>query len=298
MYLKSFLPLLLALAGCATPPGSTDLTVRCHAVEPLPQWGAVSGLTMNDGHLYAVHDHNRPNPEILELAPSTEGMVIRRRTPLHGQHRHLDLEGISHRQGGGFWVASEGRGRQENRLLRIEADGKFGESVVLPASTRIHRRKGGFEGVAARGQGPTETVVVAFQHPWKDDPPDVVKLGRYRPAERRWDFYRYPLDAPGSGVSALAFLPDGRLAVLERDNKPLFRAKIKRIYTLVLPQETAPAGLLEKQLLLDLLQWRSRLLRCGTNGKFEGLAAAGSRHLFLVADDDGDASARILELAW
>ena len=296
--MKRLLPLLLVLAGCATPPGSGDLTVRCHAVEPLSRWGAISGLTMDRGYLYAVHDHNRPNPEILELAPSSEGMVIRRRIPLHAPHRYLDLEGISRRQGGGFWVVSEGRGRQKNRLLRIEADGRLSESIALPASTRIHRRKGGFEGVAVRGQGPTERVVVAFQHSWKDDPPGVVKLGRYHPAERRWYFFRYPLDAAGSGISALTFLPDGRLAVVERDNEPLFRAKIKRIYTLALPREAAPAGLLEKQLLLDLLQWRSRLLQCGTNGKFEGLAAAGPRHLFLVADDDGDASARILELTW
>ena len=55
------LPLLLALAGCATPPGSRDLTVLCHTVDPPVQWGAVSGLSMDRHHLYAVHDHNRPN---------------------------------------------------------------------------------------------------------------------------------------------------------------------------------------------------------------------------------------------
>ncbi len=292
------LPLLLALAGCATPPGSRDLTVLCHTVDPPVQWDAVSGLSMDRHHLYAVHDHNRPNPEILVLRLTSGEASIVRRLPLLDQAGYLDLEGISRREGSGFWAVSEGRGRQENRLLRIDADGVVAEQVRLPHSVRIHRRKGGFEGVAARGRDPNEEVVVAFQHPWKDDPPGTVKLGRYWPMEKRWELFRYPLDDPRSGLSALAFLPDGRLAVLERDNKPLFRAKIKRIYVVELPHDALPGKPLEKRLLLDLLQWRGHLLQCGTNGKFEGLAAAGPRHLFLVADDDGDASARILELTW
>ena len=76
------LPLLLALAGCATPPGSRVLTVRCHTVDPLAQWGAVSGLSMDRRYLYAVHDHNRPGPEILVLRLTSGETSIIHRLPL------------------------------------------------------------------------------------------------------------------------------------------------------------------------------------------------------------------------
>ena len=292
--------LLLVLAGCTTASGNRTLAVRCHEVGPPGRWGAISGLAWDRDGLVAVHDHNRPVPEILPLRPSPRDMTVTGSIPLQDPGGHLDLEGIARREAGGFWAVSEGsgKGRRANRLLLLSAAGRVVESIRLPEGLRPFRTRAGLEGVAARGRGPAEQVVVAFQRGWKDDPPQMLKLARYRPAQGRWEFFRYPLDSKGTGVSALTFLPDGRLALLERDNRPLFKAQFKRIYGLRLPDAETPGRPLHKQLLLDLLEWRGRLLQCGTNGKFEGMAAAGPGRLYLVADDDGDASARILELAW
>lgn len=291
-----FLATLVFLAGCTALPGSEGLRVRCHTVDPLREWGAISGLGSDGDLLYAVHDHNRPVPQVLVLEPAADGMEIRRIVPLRGGTKKLDLEGVTKRPDGGYWAVSEGKGRKHpNALLAIAPDGEIQAQVTLPHGMEQHRTRAGLEGVAARGTGGDEIVAVAFQRRWKDDPPGLVKLGLYRPRSGQWRFFHYPLDHPKSGISALAFLPDGRLAVLERDNRPLFRARIKRIYAVRLP---GTAGTVQKELVLDLLQWRSRLLQCGTNGKFEGMTFTGPHHLFLVPDDDGDASARILELRW
>jgi hypothetical protein len=189
---------VLLLAGCAALPGSETLGVRCHTVTPMEAWGAISGLGGDHRLLYAVHDHNRPLPSILVLEPAAEEMTIRRTIPLLGERKKFDLEGVARRESGGFWVVSEGKGpRHPNLLLAIGPGGEIERRIPLPRGMERYRTRAGLEGVASRGAGKDEIVLVAFQRTWKDDPPATAKLGLYRPHSGTWRFLHYPFGEKG-----------------------------------------------------------------------------------------------------
>ncbi len=303
MSARLIVPVLLSLAVTAC----NSLLLHsagfaCQSIESETSWGGISGLA-HDNHdpciLYGVHDHNLQGQAIYVLDICQASSRIKYSIPIRrsGQVPDYDLEGISQRPAGGFWLASEGKpGRHlPNLLVRTDAQGRVLEEVPLPPAISRYRVKAGLEGIASTGEGKNEQVVVVFQRRWKDDPKGQVKIGLYSPASHHWQFFRYPLDArKGTGLSAVSFLPDGSTAVLERDNKPFHKARIKRIYRLRLPRSSSGMPLLKKELLTDLLS-RHPLL-CGSNGKLEGMTAAGNR-LYLVADDDGDGTAMLLRVA-
>ena len=290
--------MLTACAGLA----SQDEYLACQPIESDLPWGALSGLAADTQHpyrLYAVHDHNLSPPEILVLDTSGPRAVITHSLPvtLEGKPPALDLEGIAHRPSGGFWLVSEGKSaaRRPNLLVRVDEKGRIEEEIPLPPGMSQYRVKAGLEGISAWSSGDRERVAVVFQRRWKDDPEGQVKIGLYSPASHRWRFFRYPLDTrKGTGLSAVSFMPDGSIAVLERDNKPFHKARIKRIYRIRLPRSSTRVPLLEKELLVDLLS--RHVMLCGNNGKLEGMAIVGNR-LYLVADDDGDGTAMLLRMA-
>ncbi|WP_457668935.1 esterase-like activity of phytase family protein [Thiolapillus sp.] len=303
--LKLLLPVfvLTLSAGCTGLLTPSEQGLSCQRIESDIRWGALSGLTADPVHeriLYAVHDHNLPRPEILVMNASGNQAVITRSIPVlrNGEEPPYDLEGIARRQAGGFWLASEGKpGRHlPNLIVRTDSAGHVEEEVPLPAAVARYRIKAGFEGIASTGTGEQERVAVVFQRRWKDDPKGQVKIGQYWPARGQWRFYRYVLDKrKGSGLSAASFTPSGDLVVLERDNKPFFKAKIKRLYRLALPSTPDTSGkpypVLHKTLVGDILQ--SLDLFCGTDGKLEGLTRSASGY-YLIADDDGDGNVPLL----
>jgi len=307
--LRLLLPaLILSLtAGCGTLASASKYSMSCRHIEADMRWGALSGLaadTTNEAVLYAVHDHNLPHPKILVLDVSGHQAIISRSIPVlrNGSEPPYDLEGITRRGQGGFWLASEGkRGRgRPNLIIHTDESGQVLEEIPLPPSVAQYRIKAGFEGIASTGTGDREQVVVVFQRSWKDDQPGQVKIGQYWPARAQWRFYRYPLDRPKSnGLSAAVFLDDGTVAVLERDNKPLYKARTKAIYKISLPSSPDPKSappypLLEKTRMMDILS--SYSLACGTDGKLEGMALTPGEKLFLVADDDGKGHAMLLQV--
>ncbi len=286
------------LAACTGLAGQSE-KLACQPIDSDLPWGALSGLaadTQPPYRLYAVHDHNLSPPEILVMDTSGPKAVITHSLPvtLDGRSPALDLEGIARRPSGGFWLVSEGKpaAGKPNLLLRVDEEGKIEQEIPLPPGMAGYRVKAGLEGVSAWSSGNRERVAVVFQRRWKDDPRGQVKIGLYSPAGRRWQFFRYPLDAPkGTGLSAVSFLPDGSVAVLERDNRPFHKARIKRIYRIRLPRSSTTIPLLNKELLVDLLSRHPP--QCGNNGKLEGMTVVGNR-LYLVADDDGDGTSMLL----
>ena len=217
---------------------------------------------------------------------------------------NLDAEGLAVRDGGGFWLVSEGSGSAAtpNLLLAVAGDGAIGQVVPLPASTAARQIRFGLEGVAAVGAGSAEQVYVAFQREWQDDPSGLVRIGRYTPADGSWRFFHYPLDAVESpfggwiGLSEIVALDADNLVVVERDNQAGADARVKRLYRFSVagidPQtDTAPGvvptfPVVEKVLVADLMPTLA-----ATGGavleKVEGLAVLPGGAALIVNDNDG-----------
>jgi hypothetical protein len=272
-------------------------------------WGALSGLTA-DRHstniLYTVHDHNLPGVHIWRIDTSGNHASLSRHLSVRNKHGtpDYDPEGITVRDEGGFWLASEGKpGRGlPNLIVRIDAAGRVQQEIPLPPAVARYRVKAGFEGIAGIGSGYNERVAVIFQRRWKDDPKGQVKIGQYWPARDQWRFYRYTLDKhKGTGLSAIAFRNDGTATVLERDNKPFFKAKFKNLYRVQLPDSpdsSSPSdyALLKKFRVINILQHYP--LPCGSNGKLEGLAISSDGKAYMIADDDGDGDVNLLSAGY
>jgi hypothetical protein len=157
----------------------------------------------------------------------------------------------------------------------------------------------GFEGVAVTGSeaGGDEVVWVALQREWGDDPDGLVKIGRYDVAAGAWTFAHYPLDpvespADGAvvGLSELTLLPDGTLAVIERDNQLGPDARSKRVYGIDPASVTfAPHGgslpVLSKELLRDVLDDLAGA-SITVPDKLEGLAVTAGGRVLLATDND------------
>lgn len=233
---------------------------------------------------------------------------------------NLDLEGIStSAEPGVFWVATEGAGNLENGVsdpgsrpfespnlvlkLEMNAAGDaldITRVLGLPTAVSNEQLRFGFEGVT---EAPDGSLYVAFQREWSGagDPDGQVRIARFDGTTGRWSFAYYPLDTPTSpnggwvGLSEIAALPDGDLAILERDNQGGPDARIKRIYRVdpssvtFVEEGAGPLPLLAKTLVSDLLSAGIVEITGGVVfEKFEGLAVdAGTGDAFIVNDNDG-----------
>jgi hypothetical protein len=230
----------------------------------------------------------------------------------HGAPAAYDLEGIAVRPDGGFWLVSEGNPDNDNPLQQrsllqaVAADGAVEREVPLPDAAYEQAIRFGFEGVASRGEGDDEQVVVAVQRAWKDDPKDSAKLAIYSPAQDSWSFVRYPLEAPKSerggwvGLSEITYLDGDQFALIERDNQPGDYAAIKAITVIALDGVTPAAfgeelPTVEKQMAIDLLP-AMQARRGWISDKAEGFAITADGRVFAVTDNDGvdDASGETL----
>lgn len=268
-------------------------------------WGALSGLAAHPelaGRLFAVTDSAYSPSRILEIDATAKPATITRALTLSkdGKPAAYDLEGIAARPGGGFWLASEGNPEHKekptkNILLRASAKGEVEEEIVLPEELERQASRFGFEGVAVTGTGADETVWLAVQREWKDDPKGKAKILSYKPADKSWGVLHYPLSAPAAGawmgLSELTYLGDETFAVIERDNQ-LGAKAVKTLATFsVKGLKPAPLGAaeiptVEKKLLRDLTP---ELMKLGGYGldKVEGMALDREGSLFVVTDNDG-----------
>jgi hypothetical protein len=282
-------------------------------VEGLPiPWAGISGLSGDPSDpdvLWAVSDSLFAQAWLYRIDTSVTPAVITERIPIGAVAPQdlgtgdFDLEGVAARPEGGFWLASEGtvgdEGARPNLLIRTDASGAILGSYPLPEALVAGATSSGFEGVAVTGTeaGGDEVAWVAIQREWADDAEGQVKIGRFDVASGAWTFATYqkdPVESAGGGwvgLSEVTALPDGRLAILERDNQMQQDAAIKRIYAVDPASVTfAAAGgalpVLEKELLRDILPdlaaWSITV-----PDKVEGLGFTSGGEVWVATDNDG-----------
>ncbi|MCV7433410.1 esterase-like activity of phytase family protein [Mycolicibacterium bacteremicum] len=258
-------------------------------------WGALGALAADPAardRLFTATDIAYGPARILSIdLTKTPALIDSELTVTeNGQPVALDIEGLAVRPDG-YVLAVEGEQGDGNELVNVAPDGAIKDRVALPAEIAAGLEGQGLEGVAIDG----ETIWVALQRGVKGDPAGVVRLGKYTPADQKWEWYGYrteTTDADGDwiGLSEIAVY-DGSLLVLERDKLNGPDARVKAIYRVALPTEagvtgTAAPKVLPKTLARDLLPDLA-----ATNGfvqeKVEGMAVAGNGNLYVITDNDG-----------
>ena len=121
-------------------------------------------------------------------------------------------------------------------LIKVDASGAIVEEIAIPAELAAQSSRFGFEGVAVTGSGADdETVWLAVQREWKDDPKGLAKRLAYKPGSKSCGAVHYPLDKTETGwvgLSEITSVPNG-FVVIERDNQIGQAAKIKKLSFIV-----------------------------------------------------------------
>lgn len=206
---------------------------------PIP-WTALSGLAGDPDdadRMVAVNDSALGEGFVYTIDVSTAPATITSRIQVTGLSFDADLEGIAVAPEGGYWLASEGEvDERPNTIVHVDADGVVTAEIPLPDSLAEGMTDDGLEGVAAVGGTVTAYVYTVVAGEWADDPAGQVKVARYDVAAGTWGFVSYPVDgSPNGGTvgpSEITALPDGTLAILERDDQSGTNARIKRVYTI------------------------------------------------------------------
>jgi len=270
---------------------------------PLP-WAAISGTIADakePGKLYAVTDSAFKQGGILTIdATQKPALITGALTVTKGGEptKLLDLEGIALSSDGGFWLASEGNPEREkdktqSMLVKTDAKGAILEEIAIPEALAQQATRFGFEGVTVTGSGADETIWLAVQREWKDDPKGLTKLLAYKPADKSWGAVHYPLDKAEKGwvgLSEITAVPGG-LVLIERDNQVGKDAKIKKL-TFVSLDGVTPApldGALPvvakkdlRDLLPDLAAPKGYVL-----DKVESFAVDAAGDAYFITDNDG-----------
>ncbi len=261
-------------------------------------WGALSGLAADpeqSGILYAVNDSFyalQPTVFTIDANQTPARITKATRVTRNGANAQLmDMEGITSDGEGGFWIASEGRTDRlvPHALYHVNADGEIEQQVPFPAPLLAVEKRFGAEGITKIG----DTLWIAIQREWQDDPEGMVKLVAYNLETETWGAVHYPLDEKGAGWVGLSEITvnGDQVYILERDNQIGDAAKIKKLYRVSIDQ-MVPAELgstlpmVNKELVRDLLPD----MKAG-NGyvvdKIEGFAIDANGQAFAVTDNDG-----------
>jgi Esterase-like activity of phytase len=274
-------------------------TITSAGSDPLIGWAALSGLVAGEaGTMYAVSD------SVLSAAPTiytidatqTPAKITAALTVTRGGHaaQKLDLEGIVADGEGGFWLASEGRSDRlvPHAIYHVDGEGNIDKEIALPEVLLDQEIRFGFEGITKVG----DTLWMAVQREWQDDPAGMVKLLAYNTAEETWGAVHYPLDAASGAEGAWVGLSEitahgDHVYLIERDNQIAGNAMVKKL-TRVALAEMVPADLggalpvVKKELVSDLM---ADLATTGgyTAEKIEGFAVDAAGIGWLVSDNDG-----------
>lgn len=259
-------------------------------------WGAISGMVADeDGSIWAVSDSfYGGQPSIFHIDPTQTPARITdvvRITRGGNPAQKLDLEGIELDGEGGFWVVSEGRTDRliPHAVYRVGADGEIEDEIGFPKELAAVERRWASEGITKVG----DTLWIAIQREFDDDPENMVKLVSYNLETEEWGAVHYQREAPESGWIGLSEISRGgdHVYLIERDNKLGDDAKVKWI-TRVPVSELRPAPLggdlpvVTKELVRDLIPDLK-----STGGyvldKVEGLAVMQDGMIWVSTDNDG-----------
>jgi hypothetical protein len=261
-------------------------------------FGALSGLAADPqqpGLLYAVNDSfYAMQPTIFTIdATATPARITKAtRVTRGGQPAQLlDLEGIASDGAGGFWLASEGRTDRmvPHGLYHVDASGEIKTQVAFPAELLAVEKRFGAEGVTLIG----DTLWIAIQRSWGDDPKDTVKLVAYNTKTKEWGAVRYPTEAADTGWVGLSEITahGDHVYIVERDNQIGAAAKLKALYRVAMSdlQPAALGGdlpLVAKERVHDFIPDLT-----ATGGyvvdKIEGFAIDADGIGYAVTDNDG-----------
>lgn len=274
-------------------------TLTSAGADSLIGWGALSALAADPekpGLLYAVSDSfYSAEPAIFTIdATQTPARIVAKTVVTRGGDaaQKLDLEGITPDGKGGFWLASEGRSDRlvPHAVYHVDDKGAIDKEIALPPELLANETRYGFEGIALVG----DTLWMAVQRPWKDDPDTATKLLAYNTADETWGAVRYPLDpAPQGGWVGLSELTvhGDHVYLIERDNQIGESAALKAITRVPLSQLVpAPLGsdlpLVTKETVRDLIPDLAGFHGV-TAEKVEGFAIDSAGTGFVVTDNDG-----------
>ena len=156
-------------------------------MDELTGWGAISGQVMaEDGTIYAVSDSfygMQPTIFHIDVSETPARIVNAIRITREGQPAQLmDLEGIAMADGGGFWVASEGRTDRlrPHAIYFVEEDGNIDDYITLPPELMAVERRFGFEGITRVD----DMLFIAVQREWADDPDGPRQGSGLQPGDR------------------------------------------------------------------------------------------------------------------
>lgn len=273
-------------------------SITSEGTNPLIGWGALSGLAATEvpGQLVAISDNAySAQPTIFAIdATQTPARITSalRVTRAGAPAEKMDMEGITLDGQGGYWVANEGDAEKEipHALDRVDSTGAIIEEVAFPEALLAGQKRFGAEGVTRVG----DTLWIAMQREWEDDPKGMVKLLAYNTVTKDWTAVHYPLDAAPEGgwvgLSEITAQGDD-LYIVERDNQIGANAKIKRLTRVSLDGiKPAPLGgalpVVEKVTVRDFIPD----LAAG-NGyvvdKLEGFTIDANGNAFAMTDNDG-----------
>ncbi|WP_417310864.1 esterase-like activity of phytase family protein [Devosia sp.] len=262
-------------------------------------WAALSGAVAHaevPGKLYAVSDSFLgAAPAIYTIDATATPARITAKTIITrdgATAQKLDLEGITLDGEGGFWLASEGRTDRltPHALFHVDADGEIQQEVAFPEALLASELRFGSEGITMVG----DTLWVAIQREWKDDPKGQVKLVGYNTADKSWSAVRYPLDEKpeGAWVGLSEITAHGdHVYLIERDNQLGGKAVVKKIYRVPVADLTGaeiggdlPVVSKEevRDLLPDLQAYNGYVL-----DKVESLAIDADGTGYVITDNDG-----------
>lgn len=260
-------------------------------------WGALSGLSTDGTHLYAVPDNAFGQSRIFRIDPTdaAQGRLtldqVTLLTEADGKALKVDPEGIA-KVPDGFWIASEGKTVADNELIQVNMAGVVQRRIPLPASVQARfaspRTSTGYEGVTASADG--QTLYMAVQRGFDPSKPQAAILKLHLPTHT-WTTALYPLDQHSQdakkywmGLSEIQLTEDGRLLLLERDKGggegQAIHAEVKRIYS-VKAADVTEGAILTKTLVRDLRRDFNYLQE-----KAEGMVVFKG-DLWVVNDNDG-----------
>ncbi len=265
-------------------------------MDELTGWGAISGMVADEGGIvWAVNDSFYGyQPTIFKIDTSATPARIVDAIGINRAGRpaqKLDIEGITLDGEGGFWLASEGRTDRviPHALYHVNAEGEIKQEIGVPAELMAVEKRFGFEGITKVG----DTLWMAVQREWADDPENHVKLLAYNTESGEWGAVHYEKTAPDYGWVGLSEITahGDWVYLVERDNQH-GTAAVTKLVTRVPASEMVPAALggelpvvsreVVRDLIADLTSTGGYVL-----DKVEGLAITADGTAWISTDNDG-----------